>query len=170
MKKGLFGLITLVLAVSCWTGASLASGTVEVWGVDVINFGTYSAAIQQMEDITHSPGGRRRIVTKTRFLEETTRIPAVLGTRFGFRYVVNGIPKKEKVCIKVRKIYPGLKDPRNDNLLYSHEYIREHEIGEIYGTGYGFDHDWELVPGEWVFQLLYEGKILGEISFEVYKP
>ncbi|MBW2107958.1 MAG: DUF3859 domain-containing protein, partial [Deltaproteobacteria bacterium] len=61
-------------------------------------------------------------------------------------------------------------DPRRKEILYSHEYTRIHKIGGIYGTGYGFDHPWELVSGRWTFQLLYDKKILAELTFKVYNP
>ncbi len=161
--------ISLAIAFSIFTATCLASERVGVWGVDIINYGSYRVKKEQIEDITETPGGRCHIITETEFIEQTFRIPAILGIRFGFRYRINGTPKGKTVPIMIKKVYPGLKDPMKPNMIYGHDYVRAHEIGHVYGTGYGFDHAWELVPGMWTFQLQYEGKILGEISFEVYK-
>ncbi len=161
--------IGLAIAFSIFTATCLASEKVDVWGVDIIKYGSYLAKTEQTEYITETPGGRCHIVTETEFIEQTFRIPAILGIRFGFRYRINGTPDGKTVPIRIKKIYPGLKDPMKPNVTYSHEYVGTHEIGHVYGTGYGFDHAWELVTGMWTFQLLYESKILGEISFEVYK-
>lgn len=117
-----------------------------------------------------TPGGRRRVVTGTEFVDETFRIPARPGVRFGFRYTISGIPKGQPVSIKIRKRYPGLKDPKKTDIMYSHDYVKTHQIGRPYGTGYGFDHPWERVPGRWAFQFLYKERPLGEIAFEVYNP
>ena len=153
---------SLIFATTC--------PAVEVWGVDVLQHGTYMTQVGQVEEAEDSPAERQRLVTGTEFFEETFNIPAVLGTRFGFTYVINGIPKGDIVPIRIRKLFPGLKDPRRDQVLYSHEDVREHEIGKVYGIGYGFDHDWELVPGKWTFEIFYEGNMLAEISFDVYQP
>lgn len=169
MKK-LLGFACLVLALVTLTGNSLGAGAVEVWGFDVIKYGTYRGAVREIEDMEHSPGGKRRVVNVQEFLKATFKVPAIPGTRFGFRYVINGIPEGAEVPITIRKTYPGLRDPKRDKVIYNHKYLRIHEIGEICGTGYGFDHDWELVPGTWTFELLHKGNMLGEISFQVYKP
>ena len=34
--------------------------------------------------------------------------------------------------------------------------------------GYKFDHDWELVPGNWTLQVLYQGEVMVEKEFVVY--
>ena len=164
------GIVGLVLAMVFYSCMALDAEAVEVWGVDVVRYGIYTAKVQQMEDIEKSPGGKRHVVMEPEFQEETFRVPAILGTRFGFKYIINGIPDGAEIPIIIRKTYPGLKDPRYEKPIFNHAYTQIHTIGEPNGTGYGFDHRWELVCGTWTFQLLYEGKILGEVSFEVYNP
>ena len=168
--KTLCIIVCLVLPLLLVTDFSFGSEAVEIWGIDVVRFGIYSAAVKQVEDVAQSPGGKRRVVMETEFLEETFKIPAILGTRFGFRYVVNGVPEGAAIPILIKKTYPGLKDPRHKKPLFHHQYVKTHEIGRAYGTGYGFDHNWELVHGTWVFQLFFEEKLLGEVVFEVYNP
>lgn len=143
---------------------------VTVWGVNVVEHGIYVAQMQQGEKIEQALGGRQRIVGQMHFLEETYKIPAVLGTRFGFTYTINGMPKQSVVPIKIIKRHPGLKDPEKGQEVVSQEYVTQQKIGEVCGTGYGFDHSWELVPGKWTFEISYEDNILVDISFDVYKP
>ena len=169
MRK-LVGMAGFILAFLFVPVFSFGAGAVEVWGVHVVRFGIYSAQVQEVEAVAQSPGGKRRVVMEPTFLEETFRVPAMLGTRFGFRYVINGSPDGTAIPIVIKKNYPGLKDPRHEKPLYHHAYAKTHEIGQVYGTGYGFDHEWELVEGTWTFQLFYENKMLGEVSFEVYNP
>jgi hypothetical protein len=156
--KKLVGIAGLVLPLLLVTEFSLGSEAVEVWGVDVVRFGIYSPEVKQVEDVAKSHGGKRRVVMETEFLEETFRIPAIPGTRFGFRYVINGAVEGTAIPIIIKKTYPGLKDPRHEKPLFHNEYVKTHEIGTVYGTGYGFDHHWELVHGTWTFQLFYGEK------------
>ena len=169
-SKLLCAFIAAYMALLCSPAICLSNEQTEVWGIDIVEYGSYRAEIKRMENMPKTPGGRRRIVTATEFVEKTFRIPAVLGIRFGFTYSVSGTPKGISVPIKIRKKYPGLKDPKKSEVIYSHNYIKLHEIGRSYGTGYGFDHPWELVPGTWTFQFFYKDEPLGEIVFEVYKP
>lgn len=168
--KKLIATAVMLLAVFHGTSGICAGAPLEVWGVDVLKYGIYSVTEQQVEKVAQSPGGEIHVVTAPRFSEQTFRIPAVLGTRFGFRYIINGVPPGAPVPITIRKAYPGLKDPNRDDILHSHQYTRIHKIGQIYGTGYGFDHPWELVSGTWTFQLFYKEKVLGEMAFEIFNP
>lgn len=168
MKRFFFVLVFLIAC--CWSGNALGDDKPEIWGVDVIAYGTYQITGQEMLPEGGIPGGRVHWVNRAEFRKQTFEVPAVLGTRFGFRYVINGVPAGAQVPIVIRKIYPGLKDPARKEIVYGHEYTRNHKIGETYGTGYGFDHPWELVSGPWTFQLLYRKKILAELTFKVYNP
>jgi hypothetical protein len=41
------------------------------------------------------------------------------------------------------------------------------QIGSVSYIGYGFDHDWELVPGPWVLELWYGSRKLATHTFNV---
>jgi hypothetical protein len=44
------------------------------------------------------------------------------------------------------------------------------KIGTLCLLGYGFDNDWEIVPGVWTEQIWYQDRTLAERSFTVSEP
>ena len=62
---------------------------------------------------------------------------------------------------------PGLVDPAEPQPLLESRYSRNKKIGETVYLGYGFENDWEIVPGEWSFEIWFEGRKLASQSFTV---
>ena len=62
-----------------------------------------------------------------------------------------------------------MKNPKKGNVTSLSEYKREFKINSPQGIGFGLDHNWELVEGEHLFEVLYEDQKLIEKSFTVYK-
>ena len=108
-------------------------------------------------------------VGKYRFQDFTNRIPMVLGTEFGIEYQINSRPKGRPMDITtvIKFPEPGLKQPRGRTYLTSRE-TKKVKIGEPQLHGYGFDEDWELVPGEWVFEVWHKKAKLISKTFMVY--
>ncbi len=102
----------------------------------------------------------------------TRTIPARPGVRFGFRYNVVGAPDGTQVPVTIVDKFPkqGLRKPGSAESFYREEYVAQKTIGRESYTDYGFDHDWELVPGTWTIELWYQGRKLTEQSFTVIKP
>lgn len=115
-------------------------------------------------------GNIHRTSTSGLTLVEMTRIiPARIGTHFGFHYFVTGQPYGARVPLIFTMIYPvpGLKNPTAPEVKQKDE-VEVHKIlGKDGYDGYAFDHDWELVPGTWTFQLWYQGRKEAEQCFTV---
>ncbi len=107
-------------------------------------------------------------VSGIRFINKTTEIPGRAGTNFGFQYSLNSTPRGQKVAIKsiIRFPEPGLQHPNGRVYQKSVEnkYIR---FGEPSLHGYGFDESWEIVPGEWSFEIWHGEARLIRKTFHV---
>jgi hypothetical protein len=108
-------------------------------------------------------------VENYRFREFTTQIPMALGTEFGLEYQINTKPKGRPISITTVIRFPevGLKQPRGRKYRSSRESKRV-SIGDPQLHGYGFDEAWELVPGEWVFEVWHKKAKLITKTFTVY--
>lgn len=63
-----------------------------------------------------------------------------------------------------------LKSPGDDTPHKSDSYIREVSVGDKSTLLFTFQHEWELVPGDWVLQEWYGENKLAEVKFTVEKP
>jgi len=78
----------------------------------------------------------------------------------------------QMIEIKTVCIYPGdgIKTPGTDKPQKTDSYTREVPTDRIAWQGFGFEHEWELMPGDWIFQEWYGTKKLAEVKFTVVKP
>ncbi len=176
---GLIVLFSVWLASLCWEPACLASfqarssalsGTgSEEKEVKIVDYGIYSADVVR-EKKDDSPGGKTNYLSEIKLLRQTDRVPAVIGTRFGIRFVVRGAPATEAVKLKARILYPGLRPPGSREPVYRSDDEIRVAAGETFFQGILLEFDWALVPGRWTFQVFSGDKLMAEKAFEVFKP
>jgi len=102
-----------------------------------------------------------------KLVKETDVIEARIGTEFGIDYVLDGKPVGTPVKLFIRLQRPAITNPGtgktttvDENLTTAVTTIRQH-------NGFAFDHEWEIVPGKWTFQIFHDSKLLLERSFDV---
>lgn len=87
-------------------------------------------------------------------ISTTTKIPARMGVMFGFRFQVEGTPEGAGAMLMRVTRYPKAVQPiasRPPVTFYAHDIVVG--IGTVSHIGYGFDYEWELIPGLWVLEL-----------------
>jgi hypothetical protein len=144
---------------------------VQVNSIEITEYGIYGGRKVVKMKQPGAPTGLKNMVKKIFLVNETTDIPATLGTRFGIRFVVNGSPSGDVVYITKVVILPkeGLEIPNEENRIFKYERKMKTKIGFYEFTGYTFDNIWETIPGKWSIQLWYDGKKLAEKQFSVHK-
>ena len=136
----------------------------------VLERGVYRAASEPYP-VSQSSLGPVAKVRNASLVQSTTTIPARLFTRFGLRYAITGFPPGARVDIKVITRFPeaGLQDPRTGTRHHQSEYTIDAKIGTQAYREFKFDHPWEMVPGEWVFEFWHGDRLLGAQKFCVVK-
>lgn len=131
----------------------------ELTSIDITEYGMYKAEVVKSEASPKAVGALQTLASAT-LIQQTEKVPAKPGIRFGFRYTINGFPKGEKVDIKFRVISPAF----DQELVFPNKII-----GDNTYCDYGFGKT-SGIPGEWRLQLFHNGKKLAEKTFNVYKP
>jgi hypothetical protein len=116
--------------------------------------------------ITRVPESKPVLVT------ETNRVAAKIGTRFGIVYYIVHLPVNDGY-VDITKVvtHPAIKKPDGSTMTgfttTEKQFVKD---GQLVGwTGYGFDHDYELAPGQWTFAIMFEGQPLCKQEFTVFK-
>jgi Domain of unknown function (DUF3859) len=161
--------LSLLLLTFLSIGANAQAPRVD--SIKIVDYGLYTNNVTAKESAPNVPGGSRNIVKEIRHAATTRTVPAQQGVVFGFNFTVVGAPAGTVVPLHMVDVYPppGLRDPATQKLSDHAEYNRTATIGSQTFTSYGFDHDWELVPGVWTIQIWYEGRKLAEQQFTVVK-
>ena len=99
----------------------------------------------------------------------TRRIPARLGLVFGIEFVIDAPDYLRKVPFETRWSWP-----RSALRLAQPMPPVEQEAwgvpGERLWTAFVFEHDFELVPGDYRVEVLHHGAVLAEAVFQVHRP
>lgn len=136
--------------------------------VEIMDFGLYTTGVRTTVPMPVSVSGKMNIVANVQLTKQTQEVMGQLGTSFGFRYRVHGVPPGATIVIRTR--HPPLTNPDTGKTMDYAE--REQSVtpgGERY-TGYSFDATYEIGEGEWSFQIVYQGRVIGEQKFKVVVP
>jgi hypothetical protein len=137
--------------------------------VQVIERGIYRSVTTRR---AAEPGttGRVNIVRDVRLITSTTTVFGRVGVRFGLRYVVSGGPGAEAELKYVIRFPPGgLRDSATGQMFFHSEQSAVVPLGTPLYWEYHLEHDWEVVPGLWIFEFWQRGHKLGEQRFCVYE-
>lgn len=160
--------VAAALALMAPPGLALSRAMAEQPRVEILDHGTYATGTRTTAPMPISVSGKMNLVADVRLIEKTREVMGQLGTSFGFRYRVHGVPDGAAVTIRTR--HPRLTHPETGKSM---NYGERDQIvtngGERY-TGYSFDASYEIAEGEWSFQVLYEGRMIGEQKFRVIFP
>ena len=160
-----------LLLLAAFLGEASAQGR-KVDRIEIIETGIYRAETALIEQAPATATGQRNILSETKLLVSTTRIEAKVGVHFGMRYRVVGLPNHATIKLTSVTQYPGagLKKPGTETLQARGEHALSATIGAVNYRGYVFEHDWELVPGTWTFELWDGKRKLASQAFNVVKP
>ena len=155
---------TAVFVLSAWPLLAAADQP----RVEVLDYGTYATGTRTSVPMPVSVSGKMNLLSHVRLTQETREIMGQLGTSFGFRYRVHGVPDGATVTIRTR--HPRLTDPDTGKSMNYGEREQAVNAGEERYTGFSFDATYEIAEGEWSFQVIYEGRVIGEQKFKVVVP
>jgi hypothetical protein len=105
--------------------------------------------------------------TPPTLVKMTDIVPAKIGTSFGFKLSIRDIGVQEEVALTIKLSHPPMKEPGSVDTITTQELEGVADYFRPFVFAYGFDRDWELVPGKWTFQVYCRGLLLAEKSFTV---
>ncbi len=137
-------------------------------GVEIVTEGVYATQRDPSKPFVRTDEGVSTTLAAWKHVRTTHVVPACKGTSFGAEVHVTGAPEGTVVMIRDVTIPPHpLTDP--DAAKPWQQMVSEfpYAIGSTGIDMYGFDEDWELVPGIWRQQMWYGDKKLLDWTFEV---
>jgi uncharacterized protein DUF3859 len=166
--------------VAALSGAAAQAPTVDdkgpvVTGITVVNAGTYTGASSSASARAGQQSPTNTIGTNSNweFVSESTDIDGKVGTQFGIEFRIDGTPPGNAVTLYLVLNFPpqGLRNPNTGNTFHTAKIAFPNvKIGALTVIGYGFDNQWEIVPGTWTEQIWYKSEMLAERTFTVNKP
>jgi hypothetical protein len=156
-------LAPLAILALAFAPPAAASGQVEIQ-----DYGFYDLSVDGSVPAPKDVSGTRNIVSNIRLQRQTEEIDAQLGRSFGFRFRIAD-PALHGKTLTLRTIFPPLTNPESKRTMTTQDRAFT-ATGESVYDGYRFDYDWEMAEGIWTFQILHNGKVIGEKKFKVIIP
>ena len=165
---------TLLLAIGMLTAAVSSVAAQTVNGITVTNAGSYKADTTSAPARSGqlSPTGTIGTDSHWQFTSDSLDVHGKVGTHFGVEFRIDGAPSGEGVTLYLALTFPpqGIRNPNTGEIMYSNRIAFPNmKIGALCVLGYGFDTEWEIVPGMWTAQVWYKDHMLAERSFTVAK-
>ena len=148
------GCALLFIAALTFTGGAVPG---KLTSVSIVDFGQYEKQ------------STAALADQYVCIQKTDTITARLGVMFGFRYTVTGDPPRGVFQLEYVRSYPS-SGARDSTIASSHRtssFKLTGRTGETNFIGFTFDHDWELMPGIWTFQIWSDGRKFSEQQFVV---
>jgi hypothetical protein len=145
--------------ITCLALASLTA-TAEVRVQGPVEFGIFKSEYKEFQP------GERLLTQNNQTIERTTNIPAKLGTRFGIRYELSGKAATESP-LTLLYLTPGLISPegvRHDKLVVTQP-LAVNAVQDV--MAFEFTENYEIVPGDWVFMVFQDDRLLAKQLFVV---
>lgn len=134
--------------------------------VEIVEYGLY--AIERGAQVLQPNGITQHKVVNLCHLATTANVPARLNTSFGFRYRLNGPPQAQARQLTFVVQFPTeVRPPSAAKPLRAYANTVFVQPGVPHYRGYALDHDWEVMPGTWVFQILDGNRKLAERRFTI---
>jgi hypothetical protein len=151
--------------------ASTSAYAQKVTGAEIIDYGILKKIKSEgVLDAPDSVTGKANNVIASQLVQSTATVKATVGTTFGIFVKLVGEPNGTVITSHFRCIHPKLTDPVSGRSSESDAWESPRPIGTPRYVSYTFDHEWELVSGKWTIQVLQDGRVIAEKTFDVVVP
>ncbi|MDX2504367.1 MAG: DUF3859 domain-containing protein [Gammaproteobacteria bacterium] len=118
---------------------------------------------------TTGKGVSKPVITRDRTVE---RIPLVRDKYMAYQYRLSNLPEKDRVKLRRVLKHPEFILPNGTTSVGSDfMIIKKLDRGKVFAyDAYALNEEYEMVEGEWVFQIWYKGNKLVEQKFTTYRP
>jgi hypothetical protein len=154
----------VLLAVFQATGAWAAGAQ----GAEIAWAGLFRASVVGTLEQPDTAIGRTNQLSGVEKLEATTTVPARLGVSFGLEYRLTGEREGDAATIQIVVVPPkaGLLNPATGKRVHRESWRPSIAlVGAATIVGYKLEHDWEVVPRLWRFEIWQAGRKLAQQSF-----
>lgn len=139
----------------------------QVTGAKVLAVGVFTSAVESRSFSPSIADGIRDHARDFELVRRGSAVTAALETGIGLRYQLTGSPKGAVVVVDVVVRHPKIINP-DTQLPMTHSTTQyERVIGAVAHSVWSFDTPGDLVPGEYVIELLHRGKVLARQEFQV---
>jgi hypothetical protein len=137
---------------------------------EILEYGIYSGSHENSLANSNAPTGQVMLGGSVKLEKLTNVIPARLKSKFGFRFVIHGKSEDKPVKLQLVYLFPEMQDQTSGNKIkhFTVDVLAQPEDKNLLML-WDFTESYELVPGEWNFQVYRGQERILEKKFDVVK-
>lgn len=137
---------------------------------EILSYGILDNPIISTELKPDLVAGIRHLIEDWNVIEETTNVKNEFGVDFGIEYIISAPFYKDALIIEEVLIFPkgGLTNPVTKITTEKESEFYEISPNEKQYFSYALEYDWEMQPGDWIFQIKSDDTVLVEKVFYVH--
>lgn len=141
-----------------------------ITGIRVLEVGVFASRVDNRERAATVADGIRDRARDFVLLARGTTVEARLDTGIGLRYQLIGQPMGAPVTVDVVVRHPQMTNPETGLPMTHSAAGYERAIGRVEHSVWSFDRPGDLLPGQYVIEILYKGEVLTRQEFRVSLP
>jgi hypothetical protein len=140
----------------------------KIQSIELKNFGKLTTDNEEKETSNSSPTGYFLRPGQIKFIERTDKIQGRQGVKFGIEYFIKGTTEeKEDAVFSCLITHPSMTDPKTTKQLTRIEERKVNYTNEDNFDYFVFENEWEIVKGQWIFEIKADGETLLTKEFEI---
>lgn len=166
-------LITGVLAISLYASVQAAQSPAQPPTGQILQYGVYTllsgGEIVQSKKSSTGKSVSKPVITRDR---QTDRIPLIKDKYMAYQYRLSNLPDLRRIKLRRVLMHPPMHLP-DGKVSTGSDYTvtRKVESNEVFAfDAYALNEDYEMVVGDWIFQIWYQDRMLVEQRFTTYRP
>jgi hypothetical protein len=166
MKKVLIYPIILLLISGCSIFKKPHDTTPLTVDFVELNYGICDQDLLKYKKQKNTPTGTRGVVSGFNLIEQTDTIPGEKGLTFGVEYLLKS-KMRGHITIEQVWVFPTIVTNEKGEKYKEIRYPFSKPTNKKTATTFTFVEDYEIVKGEWKYQLFFKGDLLYERKFYV---
>ena len=155
-----------VLLAACTSTHTTKQDNLVSLKVQELNSGISQSRAVYKEEMTDSPSGLHSFSDNFRIVKQTDTIPARLGQKFGVIFQMTSSADRPLEVEQVW-IFPSPIRFADGREFKEVRYKVEKPTNEPTFSFYELENEYEVVKGEWIYQMFYQGKKIFEKKFHI---
>ena len=167
-------LLNLVLiGVSICANAHAAQDLSQAPSGKILQYGIYTLVsggeIVNSKKSSTGKSVSKPVITRDR---QTDRIPLIKDKYMAYQYRLSNLPDLRRIKLRRVLVHPPINLP-DGTITTGSDFIlnRKVERNEVFAfDAYALNEEYEMVVGDWIFQIWYQDRMLLEQRFSTYRP
>ncbi len=164
LKFNLTFLVLMLLVNGCVLNIKTSKDSFSDVNSIILEYGICATDALYNQKMEASPSGNYTRLTGFKLLEQTDTIPAKIGQEFGVHYILKSDVTKSITIEQIWNFPKAIINKEGKVFTQLRYEVNKTTNSRTYST-YILEKDYEIVKGEWTYQMRYAGKKLYERKF-----